>query len=937
MDPQSVATPEVEDLSHLPPFANAENRALDKAVRDLEKQLEQTDVLMTENSDRINIMSEHLSNVQQELKYTQSRVEAKGKEIETETHLKALTEREMGRLKKDVSKLIEERDQLQDKVNTLQNQIYKANEKMDQFKLLMNWNQEELEQWALAQRQKEEDNAALQKYHHQDAAKVKELQLTLEKMSRAVVDKKSELDSEVMETQAAQIQLDKAAEDFRKLHEERQDLIRQWDEALEAMRNRDAAILVASEQFAVKKADLKARKAELDAQARFLEDEGVNNKEVDARIAFYDREVGKQREVYLREQQRLDEFNNMVETLKSTLAKAATELSQRNTESSQARQDLDEKRKRLDAARKRYAVLKRKLETEFQALDSLESKVEELDAMRKGEEARLKAVIKEGEDLKKEQFRRSQKLFELRQKERELISEISGGQGQNKNLAARIAALDEQVVRQQELLYNVEFQLQQMERKVARAGGVRSEEETRALNARIEKLTSVLEGVNTEHSMLLEQVKHAEDDLLQARRANTRLKGDKGKIEETTSTLKLENEMIGRQVKQALEGKEKAMVDHDVMKLEVKRLRDILAMHADEVFSLENRKFQLKMSMEERKQEIEVHRDSLRTELKLLRDDVHRITLELKERALKVEKLQNKFETISSKHRGTAEDDGEPKSQAYYVIKAAQEREELQREGDELDAKIRKAEKEVAALETTLVQLVTANGNYGGTFKKVDTGTSVAERTVLREKLDKVYDKLKFKRQDEAVLIGDVQQVEARLANLNAEQRGIATAVEELARRKAEADRQVDEQQEKMQRARRQVDRLQGKLAADSPLSKEAALAEVRDVTRTMLAELAALAAQVPGAGIAEKAEAAGLKLPAGGAPGTPSQGSRGGSVVGGSRPGSARSARSAGSAGGGSVRSYGAAAGVVGSPATSRPGSTTSQQSRMRQIQLGA
>ncbi len=87
-----------------------------------------------------------------------------------------------------------------------------------------------------------------------------------------------------------------------------------------------------------------------------------------------------------------------------------------------------------------------------------------------------------------------------------MLAPTSGGQGQNKNLAARIHGLDEQVVRQQELLYNVEFQLQQMERKVARAGGVRSEEETRALNARIEKLTAILEGVNGEHSMLLEQV-----------------------------------------------------------------------------------------------------------------------------------------------------------------------------------------------------------------------------------------------------------------------------------------------------------------------------------------------------------------------------------------------------------------------------------------------
>ena len=44
---------------------------------------------------------------------------------------------------------------------------------------------------------------------------VKELQQTMEKLSRAVVAKKTDLEEEVLETQAAEIQLAKAAEDCR--------------------------------------------------------------------------------------------------------------------------------------------------------------------------------------------------------------------------------------------------------------------------------------------------------------------------------------------------------------------------------------------------------------------------------------------------------------------------------------------------------------------------------------------------------------------------------------------------------------------------------------------------------------------------------------------------------------------------------------------------
>jgi hypothetical protein len=54
--------------------------------------------------------------------------------------------------------------------------------------------------------------------------------------------------------------------------------------------------------------------------------------------------------------------------------------------------------------------------------------------------------------------------------------------------------------------------------------------------------------------------------------------------------------------------RERSLVDHDMLKLEVRRLRGLLNSQADAVFSLENRKQQLKASMEERRLEAEVHR-----------------------------------------------------------------------------------------------------------------------------------------------------------------------------------------------------------------------------------------------------------------------------------------------------------------------------------------
>ncbi len=83
-----------------------------------------------------------------------------------------------------------------------------------------------------------------------------------------------------------------------------------------------------------------------------------------------------------------------------------------------------------------------------------------------------------------------------------------------------------------------------------------------------------------------------------------------------------------------------------------------------------------------------------------------------------VKNLRIKYESLVQKSKaGAGEVSGkEEHSQAYYVIKASQEREELQRKGDDLNAKILKSEKELQALDNTHQHLKNRNSNYRDSF-----------------------------------------------------------------------------------------------------------------------------------------------------------------------------------------------------------------------------
>jgi len=100
-------------------------------------------------------------------------------------------------------------------------------------------------------------------------------------------------------------------------------------------------------------------------------------------------------------------------------------------------------------------------------------------------------------------------------------------------------------------------------------------------------------------------------------------------------------------------------------------------------------------------------------------DEKRKVVMELNERTHNVEKLKAKFDVVAKSGISKIGEDGKEKSQAYFIIKAAQKREELQREGDNLDQEIQKVEREIRAMQNTLNHLVNRNGVLRSNLQKV--------------------------------------------------------------------------------------------------------------------------------------------------------------------------------------------------------------------------
>ena len=140
---------------------------------------------------------------------------------------------------------------------------------------------------------------------------------------------------------------------------------------------------------------------------------------------------------------------------------------------------------RLETMIKQRELMQQELKKATQKTLTAEEQAHRIDEILAEEERNIVHMEKDLSQMKEKQFTRAQDLFELKRKESSMESELHGGKASLRNLGSKQHKLDEELLKQQEILYTQDFQLQQLRHKLSRMEGERTGEEMETLNAKI--------------------------------------------------------------------------------------------------------------------------------------------------------------------------------------------------------------------------------------------------------------------------------------------------------------------------------------------------------------------------------------------------------------------------------------------------------------------
>eukprot|EP00764_Aduncisulcus_paluster_P008285 gnl/Carplike_NY0171/2699_a3626_505.p1 GENE.gnl/Carplike_NY0171/2699_a3626_505~~gnl/Carplike_NY0171/2699_a3626_505.p1 ORF type:complete len:803 (-),score=262.90 gnl/Carplike_NY0171/2699_a3626_505:19-2427(-) len=720
-------------------------------------------------------------------------------------------------IKKSQKKAEKEAQNLHDIQTSLESEIVKTVKAIESAEQHASFKAQEFSQWQQAELLKREDVTALESYKHADEKKIRELSVKTEKINKEISAIRTVRDEVVAQTQSLQQQMVRQSQKMINIDSSKNEWIDRIQKSEAVFLDKERDLQDISRDIEDSRATTTHREQELKKEEDHLESEETLKAEI-----IKQRDAS--RRSYEAKREDVNSWETQVSDGKDTLNVSHRVLEKISKELDSFRNQVKTVDQKITDTEHRVEVSKKKLkETEDLQKDMEKEKHNKVLYAKRAEEA-AQRLLSEKEE-KQQQLKQLEEITRttihevqaLRESESKDIAQIGAGKVSIRNLKEKIQQLDKHLQQQTFHLYNSGYRVQQLERRLSRAQGARSEEETRALKKRIEELTTAFNKEEKRRKLLADQESEVTRQNQRAVRQLNQLKVDEEKISAECTAKELEADKLEKKCGKLKKDCEDSYIDQSEVSLKDVKLRDELNRLKDTEARLTNIVQHRKALMMGKRVEIEsLERGSL-AELRLISEENTKTKSEVHKRRVLAQKLKAKYEVISgkqialAKHMGVGSEVSATSAQALVIVNVEKKKQELKEKGDALNKQIIKEEVQCEELQRVVDTIYMTVRNSRDGMKQVDPSSELYSEYISKTEEKRAIDSsLRHAQQEIRELTQEQSFRLEEKSKLNGETDDLGVIVEDLDEEKTNIEKDVIEKEQMIRATRSSVYSLAG-------------------------------------------------------------------------------------------------------------------------------
>ncbi|KYN38536.1 Coiled-coil domain-containing protein 39 [Trachymyrmex septentrionalis] len=515
-------------------------------------------------------------------------------QLETEDHLYRLSGNTESLLRQETHEFEKEWMDVHRRVSSVEKELIRVVRKLAEAKEMVQFDENSLRKWEEMLTRKNEDSQLIEDYMKQDTQKYKELEQKRQKLSMELEIYRQTIIKTVGEVREMEIVLNRTAKLYMEALKERKQMINQWIQSVNILRQRDNDIQNGLREIETLREISREKKKNLEEVEQFLKDQIVNNKEIEQLIKYSEKKLSVVQEKQRKIDKTIDIYAIELHTQKKLVADLARRVQQIRANAKRKKIGIENKQIKVDDCKRQINDLMLTLaEVENQKLN-VKEKTRHLEKMIEHDEKRKYVIIKESSQLQAMILRITKRIVELENERKILQIEMQSEYKKVDLLNALLVKENKLVGEKKEALYQVSFSLQKCEMKLEQIKGhKRDKSEAEKKQMRIEELQAVFKEKTATSKLLQNQIVSLEHDM---KKVSTGLLNENDELERLRSKkqdLLLLLDGGEKRLKIAESRNEEKQVEENIIRLQVLQLKRMTSNVSDKVYDLEKYRLHL--------------------------------------------------------------------------------------------------------------------------------------------------------------------------------------------------------------------------------------------------------------------------------------------------------------------------------------------------------